>query len=471
MCSPRQWGSRVGRFFLLAIVTVAHVHAASTEGYLLPILRAGPNNQLRHLRYMLTMAKQLNRTLVWTGIKKHYTDRTARFHIDQVIAAPSPPAPSPPEGTFRGQAAPTTAPSRCFKEEIPDFIEFSEVLDRRYVEGFVDIITPAELRAKGWDGVVDALVYPNTSYSLPALLPYLTMTQQAANSQMYHDLSIIPTNDRLHCKPAEIKKLADKTRRFTVVMMMVMVIGDGEVVDLAADAVKPRPAPGCWQDLWEANRRLRANMWLRSLASVWVQKHIGTTRYLALHIRPQSDVCFSYWKTRKFDSALMWKDNHCWRGHEDLHLTFAARTRAALLKHNISTLFVMSHPKIRPFIKDKMKEVGLHPTFMDDSQVAALAGCRDTSSTFLALVEMQVGVQSTVLLGTAASSITETVVYERLSLGLTSNEYVDRPHSPYPHPPAKPPPPPSPLPPPPRLPPPQLPSPPPPPSPSLPAAA
>ncbi|GFH19875.1 hypothetical protein HaLaN_16901, partial [Haematococcus lacustris] len=116
MCSPRQWGSRVGRFFLLAIVTVAHVHAASTE--------------LRHLRYMLTMAKQLNRTLVWTGIKKHYTDRTARFHIDQVIAAPSPPAPSPPEGTFRGQAAPTTAPSRCFKEEIPDFIEFSEVLDR-----------------------------------------------------------------------------------------------------------------------------------------------------------------------------------------------------------------------------------------------------------------------------------------------------------------------------------------------------
>ncbi|KAJ9513651.1 hypothetical protein QJQ45_015399 [Haematococcus lacustris] len=381
--------------------------------------------------------------------QKTLEDRQAKNRAAQKV---SPDAGVPSSGScwekvhslITGQKGPHSKDVTKLKETL----EALKADKKRYVEGFVDIITPAELRAKGWDGVVDALVYPNTSYSLPALLPYLTMTQQvqcstlagaagrrpwgsvgdlvplhcviqAANSQMYHDLSIIPTNDRLHCKPAEIKKLADKTRRFTVVMMMVMVIGDGEVVDLAADAVKPRPAPGCWQDLWEANRRLRANMWLRSLASVWVQKHIGTTRYLALHIRPQSDVCFSYWKTRKFDSALMWKDNHCWRGHEDLHLTFAARTRAALLKHNISTLFVMSHPKIRPFIKDKMKEVGLHPTFMDDSQVAALAGCRDTSSTFLALVEMQ----STVLLGTAASSITETVVYERLSLGLTSNEY------------------------------------------------
>jgi hypothetical protein len=91
---------------------------------------------------------------------------------------------------------------------------------------------------------------------------------------------------------------------------------------------------------------------------------------------------------------------------------------------------------------------------MDNEQVAEIAGCIDTSSTFLALVEMQVrvdgnsgngghecsniarsnsqvhphwvtpahvllclqvGVQASVLLGTASSSITETVVYERLA--------------------------------------------------------
>ncbi|GFH29729.1 uncharacterized protein HaLaN_28441 [Haematococcus lacustris] len=132
----------------------------------------------------------------------------------------------------------------------------------------------------------------------------------------------------------------------------------------------------------------------------------------------------------------MWADGACWRGHEDLHLTFAARTRAALLRHNLTSLFVMAHPKIRPFVSEQLLKAlgwsaavcclqeGLRPTFMDETQLAGLAGCSDRSSTFLALVEMQVAVHASVLLGTAASSITETVVYERLSLGMTSNEYL-----------------------------------------------
>ncbi len=40
---------------------------------------------------------------------------------------------------------------------------------------------------------------------------------------------------------------------------------------------------------------------------------------------------------------------------------------------------------------------------------------------------MQVAVQSAVFLGTASSSITETVLYERLANGNAANEYLDRP--------------------------------------------
>ncbi len=37
--------------------------------------------QLRHLRFMLAIAKQLNRTVILTGIIKHYTDRGARYKL------------------------------------------------------------------------------------------------------------------------------------------------------------------------------------------------------------------------------------------------------------------------------------------------------------------------------------------------------------------------------------------------------
>ncbi|KAL6746458.1 hypothetical protein V8C86DRAFT_1520587 [Haematococcus lacustris] len=426
-----------------ALCTRTSKASRGTHGYLLPILRAGPNNQLRHLRFLLALAKQLNRTLVWTGIKKHYTDRTTRFHKGQPPAPPPHPAPPAPAGSARDSLAPVPPRPRCFREVVPDFIQLSEVLDRRHVEGFVDVITPDELRAEGWDGVVDALLYPHCSYTLPALLPYLSMTLQASGGVMHPDTAQLDSRNHLRCDPQEFRDLALKLRPHTVVVSMLVLVAGGEMVDLAADAQQPRPPlPGCWQDLWEAKRRLRGNLWLRSLATVWAQRFLGPAAYLALHIRPQSDVCINYWKARKFEVALMWADGACWRGHEDLHLTFAARTRAALLRHNLTSLFVMAHPKIRPFVSEQLLKEGLRPTFMDETQLAGLAGCSDRSSTFLALVEMQVAVHASMLLGTAASSITETVVYERLSLGMTSNEYVDRPHSPRPpprHPPAPPP--------------------------------
>ncbi|KAJ9521299.1 hypothetical protein QJQ45_001173 [Haematococcus lacustris] len=445
----------------------------------LPDRRAAPEGRtvLRHLRFLLALAKQLNRTLVWTGIKKHYTDRTTRFHKGQPPAPQPPPTPPAPAGSAWDSLASVAPRPRCFREVVPDFIQLSEVLDRRHVEGFVDVITPDELRAEGWDGVVDALLYPHCSYTLPALLPYLSMTLQASGGVMHPDAAQLDSRNHLRCDPQEFRDLALKLRPHTVVVSMLVLVAGGEMVDLAADAQQPRPPlPGCWQDLWEAKRRLRGNLWLRSLATVWAQRFLGPAAYLALHIRPQSDVCINYWKARKFEVALMWADGACWRGHEDLHLTFAARTRAALLRHNLTSLFVMAHPKIRPFVSEQLLKVrrppaapvqplclhpappalqasgwsaavcwlqeGLRPTFMDETQLAGLAGCSDRSSTFLALVEMQVAVHASVLLGTAASSITETVVYERLSLGMTSNEYVDRPHSPRPpprHPPAPPP--------------------------------
>lgn len=64
---------------------------------------------MRHLRMMLALAKQLDRTLVMTGIKKHYMDRGRRSKG----AVPLVPDMS----------------KKCFKEAAPHFIDFEEILD------------------------------------------------------------------------------------------------------------------------------------------------------------------------------------------------------------------------------------------------------------------------------------------------------------------------------------------------------
>lgn len=66
-----------------------------------------------------------------------------------------------------------------------------------------------------------------------------------------------------------------------------------------------------------------------------------------------------------FNLLLLFLHTHllqanCWRGHEMLHEQFANRTLDAMRKYNMTTLFVMTHPFIRDFITDKLKEVRGH---------------------------------------------------------------------------------------------------------------
>jgi hypothetical protein len=70
----------------------------------------------------LAFAKQLNRTLVLTGIKKHYTDRGLGFERNGYTPLRAPSANSSSESEKVMQS--------CFKERTPHFIEFEEVLDR-----------------------------------------------------------------------------------------------------------------------------------------------------------------------------------------------------------------------------------------------------------------------------------------------------------------------------------------------------
>lgn len=60
---------------------------------------------------------------------------------------------------------------------------------------------------------------------------------------------------------------------------------------------------------------------------------------------------------------------------------------------------------------------------VDSHDVARLANCHDYSSTFLSMVEEEIAVQATEFIGTRSSSITQSLVFERLGAGKTSSKF------------------------------------------------
>lgn len=75
------------------------------------------------------------------------------------------------------------------------------------------------------------------------------------------------------------------------------------------------------------------------------------------------------------------------------------------------------------------QQVGIVPVIMDPRQLVQLdGGCFDRSPSFLAFVEQQVAVQSFFFMGTASSSVSESVLYERLAVGkANAHDWLDRP--------------------------------------------
>ena len=50
----------------------------------------------------------------------------------------------------------------------------------------------------------------------------------------------------------------------------------------------------------------------------------------------------------------------CWRGHGEMINYLGPKTKAALRKRNLTSLFVMTHPVIRPIVTDKLQAVSVH---------------------------------------------------------------------------------------------------------------
>lgn len=105
------------------------------------------------------------------------------------------------------------------------------------------------------------------------------------------------------------------------------------------------------------------NAELRSWADDWISKAFGINqKYLAVHIRPYPDDCLTIWadtiSSGVFNDSLA-NETCVHSTGGTLFRSFPEAVKTGLQKYNLSTVFVMSHPKIASLLKEKLYLAGM----------------------------------------------------------------------------------------------------------------
>ncbi|KXZ47728.1 hypothetical protein GPECTOR_33g610 [Gonium pectorale] len=105
-------------------------------------------------------------------------------------------------------------------------------------------------------------------------------------------------------------------------------------------------------------------------------------------------------------------------------IQFVPSIKHLMAKYRTNTTFVMCHPKVRSVVQSQLRRAGVEPLFMDlkDINSSATGGsgamATNVSYSLLAMVEEAVCIRAKAFVGTKESSMTGTIVQERLGHGV-----------------------------------------------------
>ncbi|GFR49713.1 hypothetical protein Agub_g11867 [Astrephomene gubernaculifera] len=209
----------------------------------------------------------------------------------------------------------------------------------------------------------------------------------------------------------------------------------------------------CCQAYKERSVTLQLSPLLYELAGEFIQQAVGSgdSRFIAGHIRPMPDDCVTLWQSPKQELSELELEKSC-RTNTMYH-RFVPNLRSLKKLYNISTVFIMTHPIIRPRVFRMLEAGGIRPLYIDIphlnnslfTESAAATGTTASelsvrsrfsgvsspgsprlrtpmSFSLLALVEEAVAAAATVFLGTGESSMTGMIVQERLSRGSSPHD-------------------------------------------------
>ncbi|KAG2436023.1 hypothetical protein HYH02_011735 [Chlamydomonas schloesseri] len=349
--------------------------------YIVPILWHGPNNQATTIKEAIALASLLpDATVVLPDLQEHkFSDNAAH---------------------------------RMLVSELFDLSAISKA--------GVSYVQLHQLR-KAWDGQLDVLLYFRDE-KFPNVRRLVKRLMELQPPEQEHWLRS-PVSMQQGCSASQVEELRRMLQPYRFVAMLSYDDFAVQAHKLAGTLLSDCGEDLCCEAYKQQGPLLRKSERINELAQDFVSTSIGQGKpFIAGHIRPMPDDCVELWKSSKQD--LDPKELYDTCRTDFMYNRFVPNLQALQRVYNTSTVFVMTHPVIRPRVFRMLKAGGIDPVFMDMEQFAAALRRPGTtplatpmSFSLLAMVEEAVSAAAVAFLGTAESSMTGMIVQERLAHG------------------------------------------------------
>ncbi|PNW79651.1 hypothetical protein CHLRE_08g361600v5 [Chlamydomonas reinhardtii] len=349
--------------------------------FIVPVLWHGPNNQATSIKEAIALASLLpGATVVLPDLAEHkFSDSAAH---------------------------------RMLLDELFDLDAISKA--------GVSFVQLHQLR-KQWDGQLDVLLYFREE-KFPAVRRLVSRHMGLQPPEQEHWLRS-PISMQKGCSSTQVAELRSMLRPYRFVAMLSYDDFALQTHKLAGTLLSDCGADMCCEAYKQKGPLLRKSDRIQELAQDFISTSIGKGKpYIAGHIRPMPDACVDLWKTAQ--DILDPKEMYDICRTDFMYNRFVPNLQALQKVYNTSTVFIMTHPLIRPRVFRMLKAGGIDPVFMDMEHFAAALRrpgaaplATPLSFSLLAMAEEAVSAAAVAFLGTAESSMTGMIVQERLAHG------------------------------------------------------
>ncbi|GFR52194.1 hypothetical protein Agub_g14732, partial [Astrephomene gubernaculifera] len=264
-------------------------------------------------------------------------------------------------------------------------MRFKELFDVPYIKAHVDAVLleelPGRLLLEGeeegqlegeagksglgagggpWNRTLDALlllVPPEQRQLLPDLLRALDL--QLPPQQHWINS---PVTSWLGCSQQRIAKLRKLLQPYRIIAVQTfhgLLYGSqwlaGPMLSPCSDA--------CCEEYKQHALSVRKSEPLFRLADRFVRQRLRSKPFLAVHLRPYPDPCVRIWTQEDTPDRTERLRTYC--NNDYLLHRFVPGIQHLMSAYQLSTLFVMSPPLIRPMVREKLRQAGIEPVFME----------------------------------------------------------------------------------------------------------
>ncbi|EFJ43784.1 hypothetical protein VOLCADRAFT_106625 [Volvox carteri f. nagariensis] len=270
---------------------------------------------------------------------------------------------------------------------------------------------------KTWDGVLDAIFFFRDDEFPPIDGLVRDMGLKAPDQDKWFRSPISITRG---CRQDKILRLRKMLKPYRYVGMLSYDDFTLQTHRLAGTLLLNCGSDLCCHAFNDHSILLRTSPQVRKLADAYIRKAIGKReRFVASHVRPMPDDCVKLWQSPEEDLDPIQLKEICRNDFMyssgtspccDFHDVPGMRL------YNTTTVFIMTHPTIRPRVARMLKAGGINAAFLDLSDLmsinmeAARPLRSPMSFSLLAIVEEAVAADARAFLGTAESSMTGMIV-------------------------------------------------------------